>query len=316
MTTECEELNSTKGIKVIYLNARSLLGHFDEIRFSLLRHNFDVIIFGESWLHENVPDSLIHCAGYKTVRYDRQVIGKSGKRKAGGGICMYIRQDITVKELSGSNESNGDIELVNVGIQIRESRRFTLSAVYRPPAGNVDKFLEMLSASVCSAKAEFGGDCVVIGDMNIDYGKTGVSQFRKLKKVADKLNLGQIIKSDTRVTNKSHSMIDLIFTNMNHISKAGTLNVNISDHYPIYMVKKKTRNEIHRKVFVGRNYRGLDETAFQADIDSIDRNYLFEDPDPNVIWSKLLSHIRAIADRHCPKTEMRITVDKPGFLEG
>lgn len=209
---------------------------------------------------------------------------------------------------------HGDIELVNVGVQVKDSRKFTLSAVYRPPGGNIDRFLQTLSENVASAKLEFGGDCVILGDMNIDYAKPRLSHCTKLKGVADKFGLDQIISSDTRVTDKSHSTIDLILTDLKNISKSGTLNVNISDHFPVYMVKKKTRNEIRKKIVFARNYKALGENAFQLDIDSIDRNHSFDDSDPNVIWSKLLSHIRLVTDRHCPKIEMKVTIDRPNFL--
>lgn len=60
---EQEEVNSIKGVKLVYLNVRSLLRHIDELRVTLLDGSFDVIIFGESWLNQNVANSLIRCDG-------------------------------------------------------------------------------------------------------------------------------------------------------------------------------------------------------------------------------------------------------------
>lgn len=59
MSHDLNVIKSAKGLKLLFLNARSLLQHFDELENDLLDGVFDVIVFGETWLHSRVGDHLI-----------------------------------------------------------------------------------------------------------------------------------------------------------------------------------------------------------------------------------------------------------------
>lgn len=72
------------------MNARSLIKHIEHIRAGLLDGVSDIVILTESWLHQNVGDSLVYAEGYETLRYDRQVESAPGKIKRGGGGGGYV----------------------------------------------------------------------------------------------------------------------------------------------------------------------------------------------------------------------------------
>lgn len=48
-----EYVKEQKGLKLLHLNSRSLINHFDELEASFLDGSFDVCVFTESWLHSN-----------------------------------------------------------------------------------------------------------------------------------------------------------------------------------------------------------------------------------------------------------------------
>ena len=52
----------------------------------------------------------------------------------------------------------------------------------------------------------------------------------------------QVVTITTRNTDKTQSLLDLILTNAKYISSAGTLEHYISDHQPIFVIKKKGRD--------------------------------------------------------------------------
>ena len=66
------------------------------------------------------------------------------------------------------------------------------------------------------------------------------------------LAVEQLIKDYTRVTQTSRTMIDLIFSDCSHISCSGEMNINLSDHLPIYLIKKKERGKIYKKRNLGK----------------------------------------------------------------
>ena len=64
---------------------------------------------------------------------------------------------------------------------------------------------------------------------------------RKLKDMEKKFHIRQIVKASTRITNKTKRTIDLIFINIAHIRDSGVLVCVISDHMPVYLIKKRPR---------------------------------------------------------------------------
>lgn len=124
----------------------------------------------------------------------------------------------------------------------------------------------------------------------------------------------KLIESDTRITCTHSFRIDLIFTNVKNIYCAGTLNLNISDHLPIFVIKKKERLRPEYTYVTGHTYKTLDEANYIADIRNIDKNCLFSDLDPNAVWSKMRDHFISVANKHCPLQQMKVTVSRPEYI--
>lgn len=83
----------------------------------------------------------------------------------------------------------------------------------------------------------------ILGDFNIDVAaKSGSSKFylkRKLFNFADLHSLEQLIKSPTRTTEFSETIIDLIFVNNNHrIVDSSVVQCTIGDHSLVYCTLK------------------------------------------------------------------------------
>ena len=66
----------------------------------------------------------------------------------------------------------------------------------------------------------------------------------------------QLICTTTRNTKTSSSLLDMAFIKMKHVSEAGTLDSFISDHQPIFLIKKKMKNISKVDIaFEGRSYK-------------------------------------------------------------
>ena len=76
------------------MNIRSLRSpsHLTELRDWAAANKTDVNTISETWLNTPVTNSEVSIDGYKLYRQDRL-------RKRGGGVCAYIRKDITVTVL-------------------------------------------------------------------------------------------------------------------------------------------------------------------------------------------------------------------------
>ena len=85
---------TTSKLKIVHLNIRSLRSpsHVIELRDWAAANKTDVITISEIWLHTSVTNCEVSIDGHKLYRQDRL-------RKRGGGVCAYIRKDITVTVL-------------------------------------------------------------------------------------------------------------------------------------------------------------------------------------------------------------------------
>ena len=75
---------------VMLLNARSIINKTAELSIIVDKHNSDIIFATETWLNENVPSEVVNIPGLIVIRKDRS----SGR---GGGIAIYIKDNVPVK---------------------------------------------------------------------------------------------------------------------------------------------------------------------------------------------------------------------------
>ncbi|KAI3374596.1 hypothetical protein L3Q82_021175 [Scortum barcoo] len=54
-----------------------------------------VLCFTETWLHDNIPDSLVSLPGFQLVRGDRSCA--DSRKKKGGGVAVYIGEQQVVQ---------------------------------------------------------------------------------------------------------------------------------------------------------------------------------------------------------------------------
>ena len=209
-------LSSKRGLKIASL---SLSAHIDEVRILLDDKLFDVLAIQETKLNNSQRDSEFHIPRFDLVRRDRISDGD-------GGVCFYIKSSIN---FSVRNDLNiADLE--NVCIEVRKPQSKPLIVVnwYRPPNSHVRLYshLENLIRKLDLKNFDF----FLLDDMNIDMATTkSDNDARQLNNIAD--ICGQLINEPTRITDKSTSLIDLIYTNSpERVVCSRVAHVCISDH--------------------------------------------------------------------------------------
>ena len=93
------------------------------MRLDLPGSGIDILTISESWLNLNIESKLTSITGYSIARLDRQTKHNNGQVKAGGGLCMYYKNQLQVddKKFANTNVSNKTLELQWVVV----SRPFT-----------------------------------------------------------------------------------------------------------------------------------------------------------------------------------------------
>ena len=124
---------------------------------------------------------------------------------------------------------------------------------------NFNKFLRNSLIKVSSENKE----TILTGDFNINYQK--VDDNGELKSIFTLFQLKQIIKTATRVTDKTESLIDLVFTNVPfNITMNDVYALSFSDHDLIGFNRKQNRVKIAPKTILCRNYRRYDHRKLKV----------------------------------------------------
>ena len=144
-----------------------------------------------------------------------------------------------------------DIENMFFDIQLPKSKPILVGVVYRPPTTWL--FLDKLTLTISKTNNCDNQEVYILGDLNIHLNNKNDSSngIKRYKEVCSLHGLKQIIKTPTRTTDRSSSLLDHILTNLfSEISQQGFLDLGLSDHRLIYCTRKTTRTKIHEHTFV------------------------------------------------------------------
>ena len=104
---------------------------------------------------------------------------------------------------------------------------------------------------------------------------------------------------------------------MDHIVSSGVINIKISDHLPIFMVKKKQKTPSSSSFITGRSYANYNKETFQNDIKNHPRWLNFweiEENKPSELWEIIFEIIKETANHHCPYRNIKIKDDTPQWI--
>ena len=195
---------TTSRLKIVHLNICSLHSplHLIELRDWAAANKTNVNTISETWLNTTVTNSEVSIEGYKLYRQDRLC-------KRSGGVCAYIRKDITVTVLKDiSNLSDNYFHQFWLKLQYRKLRSVVICISYRPPDCLLSCFEELLKPSYIQALT-MNKPIAVLGDLNCNVLKES-PESKALSNFLSETNLKQIITTSTRIKDTCESLIDVI----------------------------------------------------------------------------------------------------------
>jgi len=104
------------GLKILHINAQSLLKKIDEFRFLFTQSNVEVICVSEG-------DSSIICEGFNVYWFDRT--GHAG------GVAIYVNVKLKCKVVL-KQPSDSTIEYILLELPNKSHGRTLLGCIYRP----------------------------------------------------------------------------------------------------------------------------------------------------------------------------------------
>ena len=273
-------------LSLFHMNIRSLPKHFDELEIYLnsLNHEFSFIGITESWLHKDNSE-LYGLSKYTSIDLYRNGI-------KGGGVSLYLRDSIMFKRRQDLEIFDSDLETIFIEIDkvnFDTKSNIIIGVVYRVPDSSVELFNNHISSIVETISKE-GKLCYLMGDMNLDLIKHDIHKpTSSYLDIMYSNNFFPIITKPTRITTKTATLIDHIFTNnfdfqYQHIQ--GILQTGISDHYPIFHIAKNIEGSLEEQpYFLKRNISQKTICDFSDKISQVDWTFITEVEDAQIAYS-------------------------------
>ena len=234
------------------LNINSIRNKFEALK-SIVTGNLDILVITESKLDEGFPNGQFDMEGYSApFRVDRN--------KHGGGVLIYVRDDITCRELKGHPPLN-DLEGIFLELNLKKSKWFLFGG-YNPNKENISYFVNALGPVIDHYMPKYD-NFILLGDFNSEMGENAMSDF------CDTYNLINLIKDPTCFKNPLNpSTIDLILTNRpRSFQNSLTIETGLSDHHKLTVT---TMRSFFPKqvptIITYRDYKQFDQALFRQEL--------------------------------------------------
>ncbi len=248
---------------IYHLNIASLQKHIHELRtlLSSSLHNFDSICISETRLQNENPLVNINIDGYDFIH--------TPTHSQCGGAGMYIKRGIEYEVISNLSKScENTCESIFIEVKHTTKQNVLIGSIYRhhtPVQSFIDTYFKKTLQTITKSKKR----CILAGDFNVDLIKYGDNKI--IDDFYDGLSshsFRPLILQPTRVTSKTLSLIDNIFTNdVTCFSNGGNITSSISDHFSQFtqlnIFEKQHENNT---VKYGRNWRIFNKNEFKDEL--------------------------------------------------
>ena len=226
-----------------------------ELKEIIRKTNFDAISISESWLTHNTPRDRFQIEGFKIFRNDR-------KSKRGGGVCVYVRDHYDCKKIRIPNlPENPETLWVEVTVK---HKKIAIGTLYKAPKIPCRVFQEAYE-SLMHVYTNYE-DPILTGDFNVNMLKPESNECKTLlDTIIDPFELTQLIKTPTRITATSRTLIDLLLVKKpESVLYSGACDVpGVSDHFLIYMAYSLKKQPFKPIKVTRRDFKNFDEQGFQ-----------------------------------------------------
>lgn len=217
---------------LVHFNARSLRKNSDNIYnfIDSLAHSFSIICISETWL----------------CTYDVNLFGPSSYEAeychrcsdSYGGSAIFIAPDLSYTRRQDLSLGISHCESVWIELDnsfLNDNNNVILGCIYRSPSSNMRNFISRLDTILHQLSSE-GKRVVLVGDININLLNTDNCACTEYNDCFSGYGFESLISSPTRCPiSGAASLLDHAICNFSPSPSAGVIDVNITDHYPIFL---------------------------------------------------------------------------------
>ena len=166
-------LNKLKAMHIANIN-RLMIGHINinsirnksEMLSNSIKRNLDILMISETKLDSTFSSNQFTIEGYTApIRFERNC--------RGGGILLYIREDIPARLLTISLPKDFEGSLVESNLR---KKNILMCCSYNPAKSNISSHLSLVGRSLDSYMFSYD-NFLVIGDVNSEISEMAMSDF-------------------------------------------------------------------------------------------------------------------------------------------
>lgn len=304
LNKEIRVLDGKQHFSLFHLNIRSVPRNFCNLRSYIqnLNINFDVIGLTETWLNK-ANSNLYNMNGYVQRESCRE-----GSR--GGGVSLYIKEDLSFNVRNDLTVSNSEFESLFIELDNANNHgsKILVGVVYKPPSTQVDSFLDSFNDILNVVQNEHK-ETYIMGDFNID-----LLRDKKHKSTSTFINtllsyfFLPLINRPTRITSTSATLIDNIFCNNANDNSFvnGILYTDISDHLPVFCIKKNCQRNIEAKFITKRIFNEANTRKFHEQLNTVNWNDVVDTTDCQEAYSKFHDYFCRCYEEAFPLVKIKI----------
>ena len=265
---------------IAQLNINSISNKFKFLEKDICA-NLDILLISETKLDDSFSSAQFLLDGFsKPYRLDLC--------SNGGGILLYIRDDILSRLLSNSNKTESIFAEINF-----RKKKWLICASYNPHKSNISNHLHHLGKGLDNYIGNYD-NILLLGDFNSEFSEPCLNDF------CDIYNLKNLVKEPTCYKNPDNpSCIDLFLTNRPRTFQCTTtIETGISDFHKLVVTVLKTFYKKQRpKIIHYRNYKNFENGNFRQDL----KKELLKFDVTNAPLSNFNDTVLSVLDKHAPK---------------
>lgn len=306
-----------KNLSMLNTNIRSMPRNLSKLKCYLenLNHKFTIHSFTESWI-SNHSAGLYGMAGYNVEHNYR-------KDRKGGGVSLFISEEVEYQLREDLTIQTPYMETLFVELTNNtgfKNKNVICGVVYRPPNTDMKLFNNKMSELLDKIKSD-GKLAYIMGDYNINI--INSEHIETLNFIDMMFEYGFIpcINKPTRVTSKSATLIDNIFTN-NYCSFDSAINgilyTDVSDHFPIFHIDVLSSVDNGPKYVQKRDFNKIAIEKFNNLIAEVDWNDVMSSDDTKNAYSLFHRKFSCLYDECFPLRYVKLGYKdrKPWLSEG
>ena len=295
-------------LSMMHSNIRSAPKNISKLDnyLSNLNLDFKIVALTETWLSDETKDR------YSLQGYNPEHSCRSGR--TGGGVSLHIKKDIeytTREDISCQSKISESLFIEIDKHHFEKKQNIVIGVIYRPPDTDIKEFNNHLKQCLNKIKSE-RKSAYILGDFNVNL--LNCDRHIPSQEFVDTLFSNSFIPcttKPTRVTSRSATLIDNIFTNdivggNNNLS--GILYTDISDHFPIFLIDGSNSVSTQESVIKRRSYSEQNLDQFILALNNKGWDHVLLNSDVHQAYTLFQNDFRDIYERCFP-----IKTIKPGY---